>query len=123
MSFNVVASATALVVFLLGVGWLFFGPLLLRRWGIESNSNALLVGRRLGAAYVGVSILLAMGRLAPPSALRDAVCAGLLLAMVLLAVLGVFEFKSGRANAVILVSVGVEVVLAAGFAWVLVVEA
>ncbi len=123
MSFSVVAMATSVALFILGVGWLFAGPLLLRRWGIEPNAIALLVGRRLGAAYLGVALLLALGYRAPPSALRQAVCMGLLLAMIVLAVLGTAEFKARRANALILGSVAVEVLLAAGIAWVLIFEA
>ena len=123
MSFTAVATATSIAGIVLGVGWLFFGTLVLRRWGVEPNANALLVGRRLGAVYLSIGLMLALGRSAPPSGLRQAVCVGLLLAMVGLAALGTFEFKTRRANAGILVSVGIEVILAAGFAWVLVVEA
>ena len=123
MSFSIVATATSVLGFVLGVGWLFFGKLLVRRWGIESTAGTMLVGRRLGAAYVGIALVLVLGRSAPPSALRQAVCVGLLVAMVVLAALGLFEFKARRANAGILVSVGAEIVLAAGFAWVLIFEA
>ncbi len=51
----------------------------------------MLVGRRLGAVYLGVSIILFMGRTAPPSDLRTAICVGLLFSMVVLAGLGLFE--------------------------------
>ncbi len=122
MSFSLVALATSIAGLVLGVGWLLSGTLLLKRWGLASNPTALLVGRRLGTAYLGIAILLFLGRSAAPSNLRYAICAGLLFALLVLAALGVFEFRARRAGAAIFVSVVIEVILAAGFAWVLFVE-
>ena len=56
-----------------------------------------------------------MGRNAPPSELRYALCVGVLIAMVLLAGLGLQEYLSRRANALILISVALEVFIALGF--------
>ena len=116
MSFNVAAMATAIAGFVLGLGWLFAGHLLLKRWGIEATPLALLVGRRLGAAYLGIALLLFLGRSAPPSELRFAITVAMFTALTLLAILGLFEFKAKRAGKGILVSVVIEVVLAGGFA-------
>ncbi len=63
MSFNAVATATSIAGIVLGIGWLFFGTLVLRRRGVEPNANALLVGRRLGVAYLGIGVMLARGAL------------------------------------------------------------
>lgn len=119
MSFAIVAVATSIAGLILGVGWLFAGNLLFKRWGVEAHTDGLLVGRRLGAAYLGIAFMLFLGRAAPPSDLRSAICAGLLFALLLLAGLGLFEFKARRARIGILVSVALEVILASGFAWVL----
>ncbi len=115
MSFAIVAIATSIAGLILGVGWLFAGSLILKRWGIEANTVGLLVGRRIGVVYLGISLLLFLGRSAPPSDLRSAVCAGMLFALALLAGLGLFELNARRARAGILVSVVIEIVLAAGF--------
>jgi hypothetical protein len=115
MSFTVVAVATSIASLVLGLGWLFAGGLVLKRWQIEANSTGLLVGRRLGAVYLSMAVLLFVARSAPSSEMRTAVCVGLLVALTLLAALGLFELKSGRAGKGILVSVGLELVLAAGF--------
>lgn len=115
MSFTAVAIATSIASLLLGLGWLFAGSLVLKRWRVEANPVALLVGRRLGAAYLGIAVILFAARSAPASELRTAVAAGLLAALVLLAVLGLLELKSGRAGKGILASVVLELVLAAGF--------
>ena len=119
MSFQLVATATSIAAFLLGIGWMFAGRLLLRRWRMEPHDDGLVVGRRIGVVYFGISILLFLGRSAPPSELRTAISIGVLIALVMLAVLGIFEFASKRTGPAILVSVALEVVLSAGFVWVL----
>jgi hypothetical protein len=119
MSFYAVAVATSAVGFLLGFGWLLAGTLVLKRWHVHANPEALLVGRRLGAAYVGIALMLALGRDAGPTELRQAACIGLLVVLAALAVLGLRELKAGRAGRGILVSVVIEALLAAGFASVL----
>ena len=119
MSFNFVLTVTSIAGLILGVGWMFAGSSLFQRWGINAHVDGLLVGRRLGAVYLGVSVILFMGRTAPPSDLRVAICIGVLFSMLVLAGLGLFEFIARRANSLILVSVALEVFLALGFVWVL----
>lgn len=119
MSFAVAAIATSVAAFVLGLGWLFAGPLLFKRWRIAANPAGLLVGRRLGAVYLGMGAILLFGRSAPASPLRTALSAGVLFTLAALAALGVYEFSAKRAGPAILVSVVLEVLLAAGFAAVL----
>ena len=119
MGFSWVALATSIAGLVLGFGWLISGTRLLKRWGLAPSPTALLVGRRLGTAYLGIAFMLFLGRSAPPSELRSAVCMGLLFAMLVLAGLGIFEFRARRASGAILVSVAIEILLAAGFAWVI----
>jgi len=116
MKFTTAAVATSIVALLLGLGWLFAGGLVLKRWGLVANPLGLLLGRRLGAAYCGIALMLFLGRSAPPSELRSAVCIAMLVVLSLLAILGIIEFKAKRAGKGILVSVVIEVLLAAGFA-------
>ena len=116
MNFAITAVATSIAGVILGIGWLFAGSLLLKRWGLEANRLGLLVGRRLGAAYFGIAIMLFLGRNTPPSDLRTSVSIAMFVALALLALLGLIEFKAKRAGKGILVSVVLEVVLAAGFA-------
>lgn len=119
MSFIFVATFTSIASMMLGIGWIFAGTTLFKRWGIDAHPGGLLVGRRLGAVYVGIAIILFLGRSAPASDLRTALCLGMLFGMLVLAILGVVEFITRRANAVILVSSALEVFLAVGFAWIL----
>ncbi|TLU66289.1 hypothetical protein FE810_06200 [Thalassotalea litorea] len=120
MSFSFVVTVTAVAAFILGVGWLFFAPVLIRRWGMQVHSETVVVGRRLGTAYLGIAIILLLARTAPLSQLRLAISAGLLFAMVVLAMLGVKEYQAKRVNASILISVALEVFLTIGYAQVLV---
>lgn len=119
MSFNFVVTIASIAGTVLGVGWIFAGTLFFKRWGIQAHPDGLLIGRRLGAVYLGTAIMLFLGRTAPPSDLRTALCVGMMFSMVVLAVLGVIEFKARRANAAILISTTIEVFLTAGFASVL----
>lgn len=118
MTFTVVATVAALASLMLGVGFLVAGPFMLKQWGMHSPAESLIMSRRIGAVYLGLSLMLWLGRSAPPSELRTAVCVGLSLAVALLATLGLFEWRAGRVSAGIVVSIVVEIVLATGFVWV-----
>ena len=119
MNFNILAIATSVVTFLLGIGWLLAGKLLLQRWRIEHSAVGLLLGRRIGAVYLGLSLMFFLARSVPPSDVRTALSAGAFVVCALLAVLGLFEFKARRAGPAILASVVLEVILAGSFASVL----
>ena len=116
MRFDLLALATSLITFVLGMGWLFKGTLLLKRWAIEPNAVGLLIGRRIGVIYLSLSLIFFLARSAPPSDARSALSAGALVACTLLAALGWFEFKARRVGPGILVSVTAELMLSAGFA-------
>ncbi len=120
MSFHVIALATSIASLLLGFGWMIAGGLLLRRWGMEPHADGLLAGRRLGAAYLGIGVMLLLGRSAPPSPLRDALAAGMLVALVLMSASALVALGKRRVAVGILASVALELVLASCFAWTLV---
>lgn len=119
MTFEILACMTTAAGTLLGFGFLFAGRFMLKQWGMDATDAALVVSRRIGVVYLGIALLLFLGRSAGPSELRSAVCAGLGVAIGLLACLGVFELKAGRVSRGIFVSVAVEVLLSAGFFFVL----
>lgn len=117
MTFTVVATAAAVASLVLGVGFLLSGPFMLRQWGMRSPAESLVMSRRIGAVYLGLSLMLWLGRSAPPSELRTAVCEGLGLAIASLATLGLYEWRARRVSAGIAVSIVVEIGLATGFMW------
>jgi hypothetical protein len=122
MRFRHLAVITAILMFVLGAGYLFAGALVIGRWHIEPTGSVLLLGRRLGALYTGLSVIFFLARSAPVSALRTALCAGTAVACSLLALLGAFEFSAGRAGSAILASVVLESLLAVGYIRILVLE-
>jgi hypothetical protein len=48
MTFNIVVTVTSIAGLLLGLGWMFAGTRLLKRWGMSVHDDGLLLGRRLG---------------------------------------------------------------------------
>jgi hypothetical protein len=119
MSFRTLAVFTAIVTFLLGVGYLFAGATVVGRWQIEPTESVLLLGRRIGALYLGLSVIYFLARAVPASASRTALCAGTALTCCVLVVLGIYEFSAGRIGSGIFVSVAIEAFLALGYIWLL----
>ena len=119
MRFRAVAVTTAVVTLVLGVGYLFAGSLMVGRWRIESTTSVLLLGRRIGALYVGLAVIFFLARSTALSAARTALCAGAAVTCSLLALLGVYEFSVGHAGPGILVSVALEALLALAYIWII----
>ena len=122
MSFRTLAVVTAVVTLALGAGYLFAAGLVVGRWGIEPTESVLLLGRRMGALYLGLSVNFFLARSVPASRARTALCAGAAVTCSLLAILGVYEFSAGRACAAILASVLLVLLIALGYTRILVVE-
>ncbi|MFO0617204.1 MAG: hypothetical protein U0414_31695 [Polyangiaceae bacterium] len=117
MTFEILAYAMTVAAAVLGLRFVFAGASILREWGIETTTGALVVSRRLGAVYLGLALAFFLGRSAPPTELRSAFCLGVCAMCTLLAGLGGFELLAGRARRRIVVSVVMELVLAAALGW------
>ena len=115
MSFHTLAIVTCIAALLLATGWLFAGRLRPKRWRIEPCVAALLVGRRIGAVYLGVALLCFLVRSTTSAELITSVSLFAVLVNALLAGLGVYEYRARRAGPAILVSVAVELLLLFGF--------
>lgn len=115
MTFRTTATVAAVIAFILGLGYLFAGHLVVGRWQVEPNQGVLLLGRRMGAVYLGLSVMFFAARSAAPSPARSALSGGAAAALFLLACLGSYEFLAGSAARGILVSAAVELLLAIGF--------
>ena len=115
MSFHTLSILTCLAALLLGAGWLFAGRLMLQRWRIEPSAGALLVGRRIGAVYLGVALLCFLVRSTTSAELITNVSLFAVLVNALLAGLGLYEYRARRAGPAILISVAVELLLLLGY--------
>jgi hypothetical protein len=115
MSFHALAIVTCIAALLLASGWLFAGKLMLRRWRIEPSVGALLVGRRIGAVYLGVALLCFLVKSTTSPELITSVSLFAALVNALLAGLGLYEYRARHAGPAILVSVAIELLLLLGF--------
>ena len=115
MSFYALAIVTCIAALLLASGWLFAGNLMLKRWRIEPSVGALLVGRRIGAVYLGVALLCFLVKSTTSPELITSVSLFAALVNALLAGLGLYEYRARRAGPAILVSVAIELLLLLGF--------
>lgn len=118
MSFRAIATTTAVIALVLGIFYLFAGHLLVGRWQVDPTQGVLLMGRRMGALYLGLCAMFFAARSAEPSPARSAIAGGAAAALFLLSVMGVYEFAVGHAARGILPSAVLELLLAIGFAWV-----
>lgn len=115
MRFETLAIVLAAAGLLLALGWQFAGALMLKRWRLEPNAVALLVGRRISVVYLSVALLFFWTRATTSPDVIHVLSAFAAVANGLLAALGMSEFLRGRMGPGIFVSVVVELVLAIGF--------
>jgi hypothetical protein len=115
MTFKTTAIITAVVSFLLGAGYLLFGELVMGRWQIPITDSVLLIGRRIGALYLGLSVIFFLARSAPVSVARTALCTGTAIALSVLALLGIYELSAGHVGKGILASIAIESLLVIAF--------
>ena len=116
MTYRATATTAAIIAFALGLGYLFVGHVVVGRWQVEATEGVLLLGRRMGAVYLGLAAMCFLARSAEPSLPRKALCAGATIALGLLAALGIYEWSVARASGGILISATVEAILAISFA-------
>jgi hypothetical protein len=115
VTFHTLSLVTCIAALLLGAGWLAAGKLMLQRWRIEPTTGALLVGRRIGAVYLGVALLCFLVRSTTSAELITSVSLFAVVVNALLAGLGLYEYRARRAGPAILVSVALELLLLLGF--------
>ena len=122
MNFKNIAIVTAIIAFVLGIGYLFFGSIIIGRWEIEPTENVLLLGRRMGSIYLGLSIIFFLSRSILISVARTALTIGAAVTLSLLAFLSFYEYIADHAGSGILVSAVIELILSLGFVRLLIVE-
>jgi len=118
MTFQLMALIMTGAACLLGARFIFAGGSVLKEWGLEVTTGALIVCRRIGILYGGIALLFFLGRDAGPSEFRSAACLVTGGVIAALSGLGLFEFLSRRVRAGIFAAVVAEAVVAAGFVWV-----
>ena len=115
MSFSLIALIAAVATLGLGAGFLFAGNFMLKQWGLDCPPAADVLSRRIGAVYLGLSLLLFLIHADPAATAVTAVSSGAVLITGLLAVTGAYEMVTKRVGTGILFAIGVEVLLTLGF--------
>jgi hypothetical protein len=118
LTFEILALVMTIACIVLGARFIFFGGSVLKEWGLESTTGALILFRRMGLMYLSLALMFFLGRTAGPSEIRSAVCLVMGGTAILLAGLGLYEFLARRVSAGILRSAIAEAVLGAAFVWV-----
>jgi len=122
MKYKTLSWITAVILFVLGLGYFFFGAVIVGRWQVLPTESVILLARRIGCLYLGLSAIFFLARSAPKSKIRTALSAGTVVVTLLLAGTGVCEFAAGHAAKGILISAAIEFLLALGYIYILFTE-
>jgi hypothetical protein len=112
MTFSTMTLITALATFGLGLGFLSAPAAMLKPWGLESPTAAAVLSRRIGAVYLGLTVMLSLARTGET---QTGIAAGVATATGLLALTGLNDLRLGNVGKGILFAVTVEILLTAGF--------
>ena len=112
IKFKMVSVITAVIALTLCLVLLLTPEVIFLLFSIDENSSAFFIGRRVAMLFLGISVITWVGRNASHSESRQAVCLGLAISMLSLAVLGTIEYLRGFAGFGISLAVITESILA-----------
>ena len=112
INFRVVSIITTVIALILCLVLILFPEIIFMLFNINDDSSAFFIGRRAAMLFLGISVVTWVGRNAPHSESRQAICLGLTISMLALALLGTAEYLRGFAGAGILLAVITEAILA-----------
>jgi hypothetical protein len=110
-------SVAAVLVTLLGIGWLGFPQTMLGWWAVQGDSVAIYMARRYGGLLFGYAVILWLGRQAPPSPAKNAILAGGVVVTTVMTALSLLGVLTGTVGPAAWSAVVIEAVLAAGFSY------
>lgn len=112
LNYKTTSTYTALIAFTLFSILILFPEMLFWLFGIEQNNSALFVGLRMAMLFLGLAILLWVGKDSAHSESRQAISLSIATQMCGLAGLGAFELSQGHAGPGILLAVMTELAIA-----------
>ena len=110
-----IALLTALATLGLGAGFLFAGSFMVKQWGLDCPPAADVLSRRIGAVYLGLSLLRFLIHADPAATAVTAASSGAALIAGLLAGTGAYAMVTKRVSTGTRFAIGVEVLLTLGF--------
>lgn len=112
MSFRTAASLLALVCLVLFLVLLVVPKSYVGVYGIAGDEGVAFLGRRASPMFLGLAVMLWLGRSAKPSPLRTAIIAGVATLFAGIAVTGAAEYLFGAASPSILLAACAEIAIA-----------
>ena len=113
LEFKNISLMTSVITLVLCVILILAPEVIFLIFDVEESNSAFFIGRRAAMLFLGLSVLLWVGRNAPHSESRQAICLGLAVSMFGLAVLGIAEYARDYASLGIFLAVATEIALAA----------
>ena len=115
LQFRAVATATAVLFFVLALTLMFAPGRILADWGLDVTLSVAVIGRRAAALFAGIAVMFFLARNAEPSVARSALVKGVVALCALLATLGLFELQMGNVTPAILTAVVIEITILLAF--------
>ena len=112
IKFKMVSVMTAVIALSLCLVFLLAPEVIFMLFSIDETSSAFFIGRRAAMLFLGISVITWVGRNAAHSESRQAVCLGLAISMLSLALLGAIECLREFAGLGIALAVITEAILA-----------
>ncbi|TMO69057.1 hypothetical protein [Pseudoalteromonas aurantia] len=112
IKFKIVSVITSVIALTLCLVLLIAPEVIFMLFNIDENSSAFFIGRRTAMLFLGISVITWVARNAPHSDSRQAVCLGLVISMLSLALLGTIEYLRGFSGLGISLAVITETILA-----------
>ncbi|MBI5281451.1 MAG: hypothetical protein HY858_07195 [Candidatus Solibacter usitatus] len=119
MTIKAMFTITAVLTLILGVSWLAAPAAMLAAWNMPADAAAVYMSKRYAGLFFGYGVMMWLGRRAEASVARSAMTAGGLAVSGVMAVVSLMGVLSGTTGPAAWGAVGVEVVLAGGFGYML----
>jgi hypothetical protein len=115
VKFRNLSSIMAVIAFTLFLFLLFAPEIIFNLFEIQGDESAFFISRRAAMLFLGIAAFSWFGRNASHSESRQAICLGMSISMLSLAILGVFEFVRNFVGMGIFLAVATEIALGTAY--------
>jgi hypothetical protein len=113
--FKTISTITAIVAFILFLLLLLAPEIIFILFQVQGGESAFFISRRAAMLFMGIAAFSWIGRNAVHSESRQAICVGLSISMLALAMLGIIEFARGFTGGGIFFAIITEVTLGVAY--------
>ena len=117
MKLNLFMAIAAVLAFVFGLGFILFPAQVMASYGITLDEGGQWVGRYLGSAFLGVSVLTWLARNTEPSGAKRAILLGNFFLAVTGLVVAILDIIYGSGNALVWSTVAIYLFLTVGFGY------